>query len=163
MSDSEENITEEADAGLIQLSESMPNLPPDVQEAFDIYKAWIEEHDPYLFIEKGDEEGYARLKSFKPEYIATGHSTCENEQLTVGVHEFSPANCCWHEFGWHVLRNPSTEDDYVETSMHAPCADCNIGGDDEGGDLECGSCYGDGWLTYYFDDYLVKKGSDSNE
>lgn len=149
----DESLTEDDAPELVQFAEPMPTLPPDTQELFDLYKAWVEEHKPGEFIEKGDEEGYERLKKMKPEYIATDHDTCENSWLDVGIHEFSPTNCCWHEHGWYILEVPGEVDDYVEYSNYDVCVECNAGGDDDG-DPECENCEGDGWKTYYFDEYV---------
>jgi hypothetical protein len=148
-----EQLSEETDPELVQFSEPLPSLPPDVQELLEEYEEWLEDYQPHRFIEKGDEEGYKELQSIKPEYIATNHSTCEDEYLTVGFHEFRPGNCCWHESGWYVLKNPAIPDDSVKTSISTHCGDCNLGGDDEG-DADCDRCYGDGWTTYYLDEHV---------
>lgn len=149
-----ESLDENTEPELTQFSEKIPNLSPDARELLNDLKDWLALFKPLEIIEKEDKEGVERVKAMDPEFVATMHSTCESDQITVGFHEFRPGNCCWHEYAFMVLKNKAVEDDYVNTSIYTNCMACNPGGDDEVEDADCDACFSDGWDNIYFDEYV---------
>ncbi len=123
----------------------------DLQDAYDYF---IKEYEPEHY--EVTPENRELIKSMDPKFVWTAHSTCENDFISPGFLEFSPNACCWAEHEWLVSEKPWESDDsseWIQTSIHAPCPNCNPDGDEdlEEGNPECDLCFGDAHYIYYED------------
>lgn len=111
-------------------------------KSYSIEKArWIE----------NSEDAWEQVQKLDPRLVWTEHSTCEDNQVTPGAHNFA-GSCCWETFGWYHSEIPwQDEDEYVRASVYLPCGECNKGGEEDEGDPECASCDGEGYVHHYFD------------
>lgn len=133
-----------------------------VQSYVNEYKEWQETYRPIKFVEYS-EENLKLMEGQDPLYVWTDHDTCENSQMTSGLHFFGdPPSCCWTTHGWHIVEVANESDyDSVAISAYLPCPVCNEDGDGEGAEdcvgpepidgAEMSNGCEDGWIQWYFD------------
>ncbi|MEY4331464.1 MAG: hypothetical protein RLZZ196_202 [Bacteroidota bacterium] len=123
----------------------------DLQEDYDYF---FEKYQPVEYDVTDDNREF--LKTVDPKFVWTNHSTCTNEYLSPGFHEFSPNSCCWQEFVWYVSETPWESDDssqWILVSDTFPCPDCNPDNDEDmsEGNPDCTICEGNAFYQYYAD------------
>ena len=137
---------------------SLTPMHKDAVEDYTEFKLWTQEAKPIRFIEYGD-EGREEAQALDPKHLATSHDTCDNSMISNGFHDFGPEpRCCWVTHGWYVCEGEVVEDDMILESYYAQCTACNPNDEDEGENPDCESCWGDGWMTYHFEEYADQEG-----
>ena len=128
----------------------------DIKEYQEEYEGWLAKYSPE-FLEYDGENGtnFLKAKNTPNEFVWTDHGTCEDNMVSAGFNFFGdPARCCWDTHGWYISEvssgNTSPADyEAYKVSMYAKCECYNE--ETEEGVPDCKECYGEGWMTYWFD------------
>jgi len=86
----------------------------------------------YIFDELSVEDLEELKKLDELGLVWTQHGTCENEQISFGMHELTGSGCgCWTTYAFHVGKHKG-EEDFIDVEAYLPCSVCNPDGDGEG-------------------------------
>lgn len=135
----------------------------DPQHYLDEIARWrkqykIQTEKDYIADDLSDEERTELEKLDKEGRVWTEHSTCDREQITLGMH-FYNNSCCWQSYSFYVSEKKGQEE-YIDTTAYLPCSVCNPDGEGDG-DPDCegpeipegadtsDGCE-DGWVNWYF-------------
>jgi len=136
------------------------------QEYLDIIARWkktyqISEERDYVLDELSKEDMVELERLDKQGLVWTQHSTCENEQISFGMHTFGGSGCgCWQTYCFYVGQTKG-EEQFIDVTAYEPCPVCNAGGEGDG-DPDCEGpevpegaetsegCE-EGWVQWYFD------------
>ena len=117
------------------------------------YAEWQKKYKVGEYLDNSP-ENWKKVQSMDPAYVWTNNSTCEEEMISNGVHDYT-GSCCWQTFGWYIseIPCPTDENPFIATSIAVLCLSCNPEADEdkEDGEPDCEACGGTGYATYYAD------------
>ena len=136
----------------------MSETREEVQAAIDeMEKAYLEWRDEYVVIEEIEyalqlpAEEMARLEAAAAENrVFTYNTTCDQEMLNGGLHDYRDAKCCWEVITYYITEKPYEREGgvWVDMSLSDFCLECNPECDEDKDDTECDTCGGSGYMRY---------------
>lgn len=120
-----------------------------LEQYADLYQEWKDTYQIAGFLEFSA-QNWEAVQALDPHLVWTSHSTCEDDKVTNGAHDYT-GSCCWQMSGWFIGNVPWEGDETTHiaylTNAKLPCPVCNLHGSNPGPyPPTCEDCHGDGFV-----------------